>query len=93
MKRRRDWKLRLAVCSRRGNVARVPSLLPLRRARGEMSFCTKFTTAVVLGSMTVGGVAIYDDYLIFQQVSKSVVDPRHQQYPRESVDRVLVMKP
>ena len=52
-------------------MARVPSLLP-SRARGEVSFCRKFTSVVVLGGTTIGGVSIYDDWLIFQQCSKSV---------------------
>ncbi|KAG0572435.1 hypothetical protein KC19_VG094800 [Ceratodon purpureus] len=92
MKHRWNIKLkRVQACSRRTNVARVPSLLPLR-ARGEMSFCAKFTSAVVLGAMGISGVSIYDDYLIFQQVSKKAlakanVDSEFKAIVGENIDQ------
>ena len=59
------------LCCCRSNVARVPHLVA-PRVRTKMSFCRKFTTVMLLGSMGVAGVSIYDDYLIFEQCSKWV---------------------
>lgn len=53
-------------------MARVPSLLP-SRPRYEMSFCRKFTAAAVFGGIGIGGLTVYNDYLIFQQCSKSAL--------------------
>ena len=65
-----DSLYRLFCCCR-SNVARVPHLVA-PRVRTKMSFCRKFTTVMLLGSMGVAGVSIYDDYLIFEQCSKWV---------------------